>query len=308
MITTELKKIIFILILFLPAKVLCQQFPFMEGYSVNPFSLSPAFAGIHNSKTLFMDYRSDWTGLEGGPRTYQLTYSDKFRKHVGLGVRFIYDKTDIFKHTLILGTYTYEVKIAKEHIVNLGFSAGFYRNSIDLGKYYNDPGYVQDMVLVYSMEKSKVLLATDFGVLYRFRQLETGIYFSNVMFGTAKYRNTKLTYKPLKNYLLHASYLYEINDKWSAKPTIVFRGGQNMPFQFEVSPTITWNSKFWGTVLYRTGGILGVGFGGELYDMIILNYSKNLNTNAFINQLGSNQISLGIKIFNLVKNKKNQGV
>lgn len=62
-----MKKIIIILIVLMPTVVFGQQFPFMEGYSVNPFSLSPAFAGIHNSKTLFVDYRSDWTGLDGGP-------------------------------------------------------------------------------------------------------------------------------------------------------------------------------------------------------------------------------------------------
>lgn len=299
-----MKKLIIILIGLMPVVIFGQQFPFMEGYSINTFSLSPAYAGIHNSKTLFIDYRSDWSGLNGGPTTYQLSYNDKLNEKVGLGGRFIYDKTDIFKQTLILGTYTYEVKIAEGHLINFGLSAGFFRNSIDLAKYFNDPTYVNDAVLIYGMEKSKLKFASDFSALYRYKQAEAGILFSNLMFGTAKYRNTDLRYKPLKNYLLHASYLFAIDDKWSVKPIVILRGGQNIPVQFEIAPTVTWNNRFWGTIVYRTGGIFGLGLGGEVYEGILVNYSYNLSSNIALNTFGSHQLSLGVRIFNFIKNKK----
>jgi len=299
-----MKKLIIILIGLMPVVVFGQQFPFMEGYSINTFSLSPAYAGIHNPKTLFIDYRSDWSGLNGGPTTCQLSYNDRLNKKVGLGGRFIYDKTDIFKQILILGTYTYEVKVAEGHLLNFGLSAGFFRNSVDLAKYFNDPTYVNDAALIYGMEKSKLKFASDFSVLYRYKQAEGGILFSNLMFGTAKYRNTDLKYKPLKNYLLHASYLFDIDDKWSVKPTAILRGGQNIPVQFEIAPTITWNDRFWGTTVYRTCGIFGFGLGGEVFDGILVNYSYNLSSNVALNTFGSHQLSLGVRIFNFIKNKK----
>jgi len=303
-----MKKIVYIsMLLMITGTLSAQQFPFMEGYIINTFSLSPAYAGIHNSKILFIDYRSDWSGLDGAPTTYQLSYNDKLNDKVGLGGRFIYDKTDIFKQTLILGTYTYEVKIADGHLVNFGLSAGFYRNSIDLAKYYNDPGYVQDLMLIYGQQTSKIKFATDISALYRYKQAEAGILFSNVMFGTARYRNTDMTYKPLKNYIVHASYLFAFDDKWSVKPTIIFRGGQNIPVQFEIAPTVTWNDRFWGTTIFRTGGIFGVGLGGEVYDGIMLNYSYNLSTNVALNTFSSHQLSLGVRIFNFLKNKRNHG-
>jgi type IX secretion system PorP/SprF family membrane protein len=317
-----MKKVIIILIGLIPTVVFGQQFSFMEGYIANPFSLSPSYAGIHNSKTLFIDYRTDWSGLDGGPTTYQLSYNDKFeekgqlggdfiykqsdifKKNVGFGGRFIYDKTDIFKQTLLLGTYTYEVRIAEGHKVNFALSAGFYRNSVDLAKYYNDPDYVQDMVLIYGKEKSKIKFATDISALYRHKDLEAGVLFSNIMFGTVRYRNTDLKYKPLKNYMLHASYVYAINDKWSVKPIVILRGGQNIPVQFEIAPSATWNDRLWGTTLFCTGGIYGVGLGGEVYDGIIINYSYNLSTNVSLNAFSSHQLSVGIKIFNFMKSNK----
>jgi type IX secretion system PorP/SprF family membrane protein len=318
-----MKRILIIMILIIPRVVYGQQFPFMEGYNVNPFILSPAYAGIQNSKTLFMDYRSDWSGLDGGPTTYQLSYnsrftekkrlggnfiydqSDIYKTNVGFGGRFIYDKTDIFKQTLLLGTYSYEVRVAKGQLINFALSGGFYRNSIDLEKYYNDPRYVQDRALVSGLEKSKIKFATDISALYRNRQIEAGLLFSNILFGMVRYSNTDVTYKPLKNYLLHGSYMLDIDNKWSMKSTVIVRGGQNIPVQVEVSPALTWNSRFWGMALYRTGGIFGAGVGGELIDGIILNYSYNMSTNVSMNVFNSHQLTLGVRIFSLMKDKKN---
>ena len=101
-----------------------------------------------------------------------------------------------------------------DHFINFGLSVGFFRNSIDLTKYYNDPTYVQDRALMYGQEQSKIKFATDISALYRYKTVaEAGILFSNVMFGTVKYANSDMTYKPLKNYLLHASYLFVMNNQ-----------------------------------------------------------------------------------------------
>jgi hypothetical protein len=127
------------------------------------------------------------------------------------------------------------------------------------------------------------------------------------MFGTARYSNVDMTYKPLKNYLIHASYLFAINDKWSVKPVVIFRGGQHVPFQLEIAPTVSWNNRFWITPLFRTGGVLGMGLGGEVIDGIMLNYTYNLSTSIALNTFGSHQLSLGVRILNPQKNKKING-
>ncbi len=159
-------------------------------------------------------------------------------------------------------------------------SLGFFRNSIDLTKYYNDPTYVVDPALMYGQQQSKIKFATDISALYRYKDAEAGILFSNVMFGTVKYANLDMTYKPLKNFLLHASYLFVINNSWDIKPTFILRGGEHVPTLFELAPTLTWNKRFWGNVLFRTGGIYGAGVGGEVYNGIMLNYSFNLSSNV----------------------------
>jgi len=297
------RKIYLFLLILVPARIYGQQFPFMEGYNINPFSMSASYAGLYNAKTIFVDYRTDWTGVAGGPVTYQLSYNDRVFKKVGVGGRFIYDKTDIFKQTIILGSYTYEVQIAKKHTVNLGLSTGLFRNSIDLAKYYNDPDYVQDNVLQYGLQESKIKFATDFSALYRFQEIEAGILFSNVMFGSAKYNSSDISYKPMKNYLLSLSYNFQINRQWAVKPFTLLRGGENYPVQLELFSQVSYNKKLWGTAVYRTGGIWGLGFGGEILKGVLLNYSYNLSSNVSLNTFGSHQLTLGIKIFNSSEKK-----
>lgn len=298
-----MKKTFFLLILaLLFPELYGQQFPFMEGYNINPFSMSPAYAGLYNPKTVFADYRCDWAGVAGGPVTYQLSYSDRIFKKVGIGGRFIYDKTDIFKQTIILGTYSYEIQIVKGHTINLALSAGIFRNSIDLVKYYSDPNYVVDNVLSYGLQKSRIKFATDFSALYRYKDIETGLLFSNVMFGSAKYNSSDVAYKPTKNYLVHVSYNFEISSNWDFKPFVILRGGKNYPLQLELASQVSYCKKFWGTAVFRTGGIWGFGFGGEICKGVLLNYSYNLCSNVKINTFGSHQLTLGLRINNSKKN------
>jgi type IX secretion system PorP/SprF family membrane protein len=309
-----MRKILIIIAGLFPAIVFGQQFPSLEGFNLNPFNLSPAYAGIRNSNTLFIDYRSDWSGVDGGPTTCELSYnqklaekkplggdfnygqSDLFVNPVGMGARFIYDKADIFKQILFLGTYTYEVRLAKGHFLNLGLSAGFYRNSIDLGQYYNNPGYVQDLALIDGQLTSKIKFATDVSALYRYEQFEAGILFSNVIFGTIRYQIAATSYKPMKNYLVHTSYLFKLDDKWSFMPVIIARGGENIPVQIEVAPAFNWNNRIWMSGIYRTGGIFGAEAGCQVVNGIFLNYSYSLSTNIALNVFGSHQVTLGIKI------------
>ena len=121
------------------------------------------------------------------------------------------------------------------------------------------------------------------------------------MFGTVKYRDNDMSYKPFKNYLLHASYLFTLDKNWTAKPTFILRGGQNIPVQLEIGTNLTWNDRLWGTVLVRSPGIFGLGFGVKIFDGIILNYSHNISTGDLLYTFGSNQLTLGIKFDSLVK-------
>ena len=78
--------------------------------------------------------------------------------------------------------------------------------------------YVQDLVLLYGQQQSKLKFASDFSALYRYEHLEAGILFSNLMYGSVHYKNSDMTYKPYKNYLLHSSYTFSLMKSGQLSP------------------------------------------------------------------------------------------
>jgi len=293
---TMIKKICIVFLIAFPELATGQQFPYMEGYDLNPFSISPAYAGVNSAGTIFADYRSDWSGLPEGPKTYQLTYDGRVFKKVGIGGRFIYDRTDIFRHVFLTGTYRYEIKIAGNHYVNFGLSAGTYFNSIDLARYFNNPDFLPDNTLMGGLQYSKLKFATDFGLLYHFRGLEAGVAFSNIMFGSAKYRDTDFEYDPVKNYLVHIAIKVIPGDNWAFKPFVFLRGGQDYPVQLELASQVSYKARFWATAAYRTGNIIGLSIGAEIYNGILLNYSYNLCSDVALSTYSGNQITIGFRL------------
>lgn len=294
-----MKKTIYIaMFLMITMTMKAQQLPFMEGYLFNPFSMSPAYAGLKNTNTLFLDYRSEWSGIDGGPATTQMSYNTRMNKKVGIGGRFMYDKSDIFKQTILLGTYSYEVQISDNNFVNFGISAGFYHNSVDLAKYFSNPEYLVDNTLTAGLVKSKLKFASDASVLWRFRNFESGVMLSNLMFGTVKYNNPDVSYKPFANYMFHGSYKYTLNERIDLQPFLILRGGKNAPDQLEIAMSATYSKKAWGTLLYRTGGVWGFGAGAEPISGLLVNYSYNFSTGVALNTFGNHQLTVGVKLFN----------
>ena len=50
---------------------LAQQTPLSENYFMDKYSLAPSYAGYYNPKLLVLGYRSDWSGIDGGPQTIE---------------------------------------------------------------------------------------------------------------------------------------------------------------------------------------------------------------------------------------------
>jgi type IX secretion system PorP/SprF family membrane protein len=263
---------------------------------VNPYQLSPAYAGLGQSGTLFLDHKMDWVGIDSSPRTFQVSYHNRVFDKVGVGGKMIFDRTDIFKSTLVMGTYTYQVNINEYHRLNFGLSVGLYGNSINLGKYYNDPDYANDPVLTYGVERSKVKFASDISVLYRFIGIEAGFLFSNIMFGDAYYSDQELSYRPMKNFQGHLAYKYDFDDNWSARPFLLVRGGQKIPTLLEFAGQVIYGKRFWGNLIVRTSGVYGVGIGAQVLGSFLFNYSFNFSSNVALRTFTAHQFTLGINI------------
>jgi type IX secretion system PorP/SprF family membrane protein len=299
-----MKKLIIILsALLLGAEMIAQQSPLSESYFMDKYTLSPSYAGNQNIKYLFLGYRSDWTGIEGGPMTFRLSFNDVLMQNAGYGAKIVFDKAGIFSQLYISASYSYNLKVADDHHVLFGISAGVYHNSINLYEYYNDPDYNIDPALIQEDISSKLKFMSDVSVLYSWKDLEIGGLFSNITFGNATYEDVNLKYNPLSNFQVHASWLYRITEIWDVTPILLVRGGRYVKTQFEIAAQVAWQKRIMASIVFRDPGILGVGIGANIDKGLKLYYNFNFATNINMGIFNNHEITLGFNIFEYLGKK-----
>ncbi len=286
--------------------VKAQQIPISENYFMDKYSLAPSYAGNHNPKYLMMGYRSDWTGIDGGPKTARLSFNDlfPFMKNAGYGGKIIYDKAGIFSQLYILASYSYNLSINEDHHILFGLSMGAYKNRLNLTDYYNDPGYTIDPSLISQDINSKFKFMSDFSAVWTWKGAEAGLTFSNITLNDASYRDVSLKYSPLANFQFHTTYLYSFSEEWDLAPLVIIRGGKYIKSQFEIASQIVYMKRFRGSLVYRDPGVIGAGAGLNLDKGLQIGYNFNLATNVAMGAFNNHEISLGFNIFEyLVKSK-----
>lgn len=300
MVIRNMKRILIILsIISLPLVLRAQQAPLSESYFIDKYYLSPSYAGTYNPKFLFMGYRSDWTGIDGGPKTFRMSYNDvfPFMKNAGYGAKIIYDKAGIFNQTYVMGSYSYNLQVADDHRVLFGLSLGFYKNRLNLTDYYNDPQYTLDPSLISQDINSKMKFMTDFSAVWLWQGAEAGITFANLAFGDASYKEVDLKYTPLANYQFHATYQYVINEEWDLSPLAIVRAGKDIKTQFELAAQLMYLKRFRGSVVYRDPGTFGTGIGINIDKGLKIGYNFNFATNIQMGVYNNHEISVGVNLW-----------
>ena len=288
--------------LILTASLKAQQSPLSESYFTDKYTLMPSYAGNYNPGYLTTGYRSDWSGIKGGPKTFRLTYNDVFPfvSNSCYCWKIFFAKTCIFNQLYIMCSYSYKIKVVENHFVMFGLSMGIYHNSINLLDYYNDPAYNIDPSLTSADLKSKVKFMSDFSVLYNWQKLEAGFLFSNISFGNASYKEVDLKYNPIANFQFHATYDYDINNDWSVSPLLIVRSGKYVRTQFELAGRVMYLKRIWGSLTYRDPGIFGIGVGGNIIKGLYLSYNFNLASKVSMNVFNTHEVCLGFSIFDYI--------
>ena len=181
-----------------------------------------------------------------------------------------------------------------------GLSAGFYKNSLNLLEYYNDPKYTLDPSLISQDIKSKLKFMSDFSLVWTWKGAEAGFMFSNISLGDASYKDVNLKYNPLANFQFHATYLYNINEDWDLAPLVILRGGKYIKSQFELASQVVYLKKFWGSLVFRDPAIFGFGIGANIDNKLKIGYNFNYATNVALGVLNNHEISVGINIFEFI--------
>jgi type IX secretion system PorP/SprF family membrane protein len=120
-----------------------QQDPVYGQYPNNPFVLNPAYSGLNNRFNANLQYRSQWSAIEGHPETFNFnSHMSIIDNKAGAGLMVVQDKIGENTTTEISATGAYKIKLQGDRIFSFGMQMGMMRftnNNSNLNLQPNDP-------------------------------------------------------------------------------------------------------------------------------------------------------------------------
>jgi type IX secretion system PorP/SprF family membrane protein len=272
---------------------LSQPLPVTTNYIISKYSISPANAGLHNNFKAVMTHRQNWMGIQGAPQSTMLFMDGAAFENVGYGLRFVSEKTGVFKDMGIGGSYAYHLFLERDHFLSFGLSLEYYRNEMD----FNNIRIIHegDPIINRNQYSSASSINGSLGASYQLNGLNTGIVVNNLM--ARELVNNGITYPAIRQYKLYGSYRYDIQRPHAIEPILIVYKNSGQTIDFDAGAVYSYNNLLWGGLVYRNGMNISFLSGLNLYESFVLNYSYEFSTRDLTGaSAGSHEISLGFYI------------
>ena len=302
-----MKTIIYSTIIFtllIGGNIFSQQLPLGSQYYVNMYSFNPAEVGTSSLQTYF-SHRSQFAGISNGPQTTYLSVDGptKYDK-MGLGFIAMTDRTDILTKNTFVVSYSYKLKFGENHGLNFGLNLGILNNSIAF-----DEAIIidEDDALVSNSNRSKTGFTSDFGLLYKIKELQIGVSVPQVFSNSNLYINTsgeKFSFTSSRHYRASVKYTFFLNESknLSVYPLLAARFVNGAPFQYDANVIVDFKKIGWIGMTYHSNYAFSSSVGLRYQNMII-GYVYDFPL-GYLNQFtkGSHEFILGYRFGD--KNKK----
>ncbi|MTG99312.1 type IX secretion system membrane protein PorP/SprF [Myroides albus] len=278
------------------SEVQAQQDPQFTQYMYNPSNINPAYTGSRGNLSVFGQYRAQWVGLDGAPKTANISVETPIEgSRVGLGINFMNDRIGAIDENRIALNFSYTIDVNDDWKLAFGLKGTVNLLSFDPTKldwYDPDVNYNQKVnnkftpnigagMFLYS-EKGylgfsvPMMLSTDSGE-------DDG----------AKLMKQKM------HYYLTGGYVFELSPSVKFKPAFLAKAVDGAPFQLDLTANFLLVDKFTVGAAYRVdAGVSGLA-GFQVNDNLFIGYSYDADTSK-LNKYndGSHEVFLRFDLFN----------
>lgn len=248
-----------------------QQFPLSSHYLANPSALNPAFAGTFSRSEFFMNYRRDWSAIEGSPRTVALNGDFRLTPTMHLGADIFADFADIFYRLRAGINYGIRLEVGMEQYLSFALSGHYYQSVIrlDQANVDTDDPLLKDLDRLFHANFN-----AGFGLVYSNRDL-------HLAFGMPVLFRTRDAYTSLgsgnfafeRAWNFYVTNCFNIHPHWDLRPALLLRKTINQPLIFDVSALFVYNKQLWLGALFRNTSLFGFTAGARVFDGMVLNYT-----------------------------------
>ena len=213
-----------------------QQDPQYTQYMYNMNVINPAYAGSRENLSFGLLYRTQWTGLDGAPKTGtffgHLPVGDK----VGLGLSVISDEIGPVRETNAYADFSYTLRLGGEHRLAFGVKAGATFHDLGLGGldlideqddyFQNVSGATPNVGAGAFYYTDNYYLAVSVPNILSSVQLDA----QGTEYGTEE-----------RHYFVTGGYVFELSESAKLKPSFLVKSAFGSPTSFDVNL----NALFW---------------------------------------------------------------
>src|SRR5690606_10117761 len=209
------------------ATVQAQQVGQYSQYMFNSLYINPAYAGYRGPTHLHTYYRSQWTDMDGGPRTFALAADMRTKSdRVGLGLNLVNDKIGLEKRLYAYANYAYRLRLSDnpEERLSFGIGVGIIHSAFD-----NTSIITESPEAVYI--ENTTLPDARFGIHYSNDDFFVGIGMDNLIsrlvFNSG---NTVNKFPPVTQYYFNAGGIVKLDSDFLLKPTLLVKNADNAAY------------------------------------------------------------------------------
>ncbi|WP_426061952.1 PorP/SprF family type IX secretion system membrane protein [Hymenobacter sp. B1770] len=304
--------LLFPLLLLAAAPALAQQQAQYSQYMNNNYILNPGATGVEDYIDIKFSHRTQWTGLEGAPKTYyasgssslgkwrstpKRTIRDRRRPFHAVGGLVYKDETGPTSRTGAYLSYAYNLLLTSDLRLALGMSAGMQQFAVDGQRLrFFDPttvapsaaSRVLDGSVGLWMYSSKFYLGIS-GAQLLGNQL-------NFSYGPGQMDVGASGNTLRRHYFATAGVRLPINDDWSLVPSVLVKAVNPAPLSLDVNAKLKYQDLLWAGVSWRATDAF-VGMVGLNYEQFTLGYSYDAGLSELAGyHNGSHEVLLGLRL------------
>lgn len=281
------------------AGLTAQHLPIYNQYLFNKYLINPAVAGADGYTSLNLTTRQQWTGYQGAPQTYSISFNGRLLKQkynirenlfnqkifrprtegrVGFGGTVFSDINGLVRKTGFSTSYAYHIWLQGGTQLSLGLAFTGYHYKIDQRQIQfenpDEPWLNTDFrkgIFVPDFNFGAYLLNRKFAVGFSAQELMEGF----IRAGSQAYKDLKLQ----RTYYLFGNYDIEPDNKNLIQPSVLLKMSEQLRPQADIGITWSYDNKLWLGTTFRTGSAV-IANVGVRRDRLFFGYSVDFTLNS----------------------------
>ncbi|WP_268124579.1 PorP/SprF family type IX secretion system membrane protein [Roseivirga pacifica] len=269
----HLKKLVLGCLLLLPGVAFGQQVPLINQYFTQPTLAYPSAAVFQNKAQLSLLYRGQWSGVDGAPQVFSLSFANPFKQKLGYNVNVNSFESGLLRQTNVRAGLAKAWGL-KEHRFSLGAEVGGSLFSLDDSRVSVES--MDDELIRNLLGSNGSSASLNLSLSYQYKGLQVNAAVPNVLNESlSDDEYVQLSDNNNADYLLGVGYQFSLGQMGDITftPNITWRYQELIGSAVDVLALFEWQRKFQLMAAYRDGYGLNAGVGVRLKPSILFTYN-----------------------------------